>query len=120
MAQSKITPPVKKSKMRSSPEARRLIRAYIKHYKTQRQAANALHMTQAQLCGLLNGRLKDTSAIKVALDRADARARKAWLKVDHDHCTVIDAPATLHAALRALQQANAMIETLVRVSEVKI
>lgn len=107
----------KTAKMRSSPEARRLIRAYIKCYKTQHQAAKALHMTQAQLHGLLSGRLKDTPAIKIALDRADARAKRAWLKVDHDHCTVIDAPATLHAALRALQQANVMIETLARVSD---
>lgn len=32
----------------------------------------------------------------------------------------VDAPATLHAALRALQQANVMIETLVKISEVKL
>lgn len=107
----------KGSKMRSSPEARRLIRAYIKHYGTQREAARRLNMTQGQLNGLLIGRLKDTTAIKVALARADARAKKAWLKVNDNHCTVIDAPATLRAALRALEQAQTMIAMLLKVSD---
>lgn len=116
MDRSKITRNRKTAQKRSSEKARRLIRSYVKHYGSQHRAAKALHMTQAQLNGMLSGRLKDTDAMKVALDRADARARRAWLKVNGDACTVIDAPATLRAASRALQQAQAMIETLVKMS----
>jgi DNA-binding transcriptional regulator YdaS (Cro superfamily) len=116
----KLTPPsksAKNGKMRSSPEARRLIRAYVKHYGSQHQAAKKLGMTQAQLNGLLTGRLRDTPAMRVAIDRADARAKRAWLKVNGDNCHVIDAPATLRAAARALQQAQVMIDMLLKVSE---
>ena len=120
MGKSKLTPlrkSAKNGKMRSSPEARRLIRSYVKHYVTQHQAAKALHMTQAQMMGILNGRLRDTPAMKIALDRADARAKRAWLKVNGDACHVIDAPATLRAAARSLAQAQTMIDMLVKVSE---
>lgn len=120
MDRSKLTPPVKNAKngkMRSSPEARRLIRAYVKEYGSQHRAAKAMHMTQAQLNGMLTGRLRDTAAMKIAIDRADNRAKRAWLKVDHQQCTVIDAPATLRAASRALAQAQQMIAQLIRMSE---
>lgn len=103
--------------MRSSPESRRLIRAYVKHYGSQHKAAKKLGMTQAQLSGILTGRLRDTPAMRIAIDRADARAKRAWLKVNGDACHVIDAPATLRAASRALTQAQTMIEVLVKVSE---
>lgn len=116
----KLTPPsksAKNGKMRSSPEARRLIRAYVKYYGSQHQAAKKLGMTQAQLNGILTGRLRDTPAMKIAIDRADTRARRAWLKVNGDACHVIDAPATLRAALRTLQQTQTMIEIVVKTSE---
>jgi hypothetical protein len=103
--------------MKSSTEARRLIRARIKQYGSERAAAKALHMTQAQLNGMKSGRLKDNIAMKIALDRADARAKRAWLGKEHEPCTIIDAPATLRAASRALQQAQAMIEALRKASE---
>lgn len=120
MATVKKTPVTKNRKngnLRSSAEARRLIRAYIKDYGSEHKAAKALHMTQAQLNGLKSGRLKDTPAIKVALDRADARAKRAWLKVDHEANHVIDAPATLRAAARALAQAQVMIDILIKTSQ---
>jgi len=116
----KKTPLVKiaqNGKMRSSPQARRLIRAYVKKYKSQHKAAKRLNMTQAQLNGMLSGRLRDNAAMQVALSRADERARRAWSKIDNDQCTVIDAPATLRAALRALQQAETMIAVLSKESE---
>lgn|SRR5512139_2068950 len=119
MAKPKITRNRKTTKLKSSPEARRLIRAYIKYYGSERRAAAALHMTQAQLNGIKSGRLKDTPAMRIALDRADARAKRAWLKEDNDQCTVIDAPATLRAALRALRQAETMIDLLLKTSEQK-
>lgn len=112
MATSKIT---RNRKMRSTPQARRLIRAYIKCYGTERKAAAALHMTQGQLSGIKSGRLKDTPAMQIALDRADARARRAWLKVDHEP-QIIDAPATLRAASRALEQAQTMIKMILKTS----
>lgn len=103
--------------MRSTPEARRLIRAYVKHYGSEHKAAKALHMTQAQLNGIKTGRLKDTPAMKIAIDRADARARRAWSRIDGEHCSALDAPATLRAAQRALDQANVMITMLMKASE---
>jgi len=119
----KLTPPVKNAKngkMRSSNKARLLIKARVKQYGSQHRAAKALHMTQAQLNGMLTGRLKDTPAMKIAIDRADTRARRAakraWFGKD-DQCSVIDAPATLRAASRALAQAQSMIEMIVKVSE---
>lgn len=120
MASVRKTPTTKNRRngnLRSSPEARRLIRAYIKYYGSERKAAQALHMTQAQLNGLKSGRLKDTTAIKIALDRADARSKRAWLKVDHETNHVIDAPATLRAAARALEQAQTMIDILIKTSQ---
>lgn len=118
---AKLTPLVKKAKngkMRSSPEARRLIRAYVTRYGSQHKAAQHLHMTQAQLNGMLTGRLRDTPAMKIALDRADARAKRAWSKIDNEQCRVVDAPATLRAAQRALEQAQAMIAILAKESNV--
>lgn len=110
MDRPKLTP---RQKMKSSPEARRLIRVYLKRYRTQRAASHALHMTQGQLNGLLHGRLKDTPAIKVALARADNRAKRAWLKVEQEAvpCSV-DEVATLRAARRALGEAQIMIDAI--------
>ena len=113
----KKTPLVKIAKMRSSPQARRLIRAYVKKYGSQHKAAKRLGMTQAQLNGMLSGRLRDNAAMQIALARADERARRAWLKIDNESCHAIDAPATLRAALRALEQAQAMISQLSKESE---
>ena len=114
---SKLTPLRKSTKLKSSPAARRLIRARVKKYGSQHKAAQRLNMTQAQLNGMLTGRLRDTPAMKIALDRADARAKRAWLKVNGDACHVIDAPATLRAASRALAQAQTMIDALIKTSD---
>ncbi len=120
MAQSKITRnrktarPAKKNGKRSSVAARRLIKAYLRHYGNERAAAAALGMSRGQLNGIKSGRLRDTAAMKVALDRADARARRAWAKLDHEKCeTTINAPATLRAIERALGQAQVMIDALI-------
>lgn len=100
--------------MRSSPEARRLIKAYIKRYGCEREAAKHLHMTQGQLSGIKHGRLHDTEAMKIAIRRADSRARRAWLMVDRDDPRhMIDDHETLRAAARALGQAQTMIETMI-------
>lgn len=117
MARSKITPPRKGSKngkMRSSPEARKLIKAYIKHYGCERKAAERLHMTHGQLNGIKTGRLKDTEAMKIALKRADSRARRAWAMVDkEDTRHMIDDKETLKATRRVLKQALYMVDVLI-------
>ena len=101
--------------MRSSREARRLIRAYLRRYGTEREAARALHMTQAALHGMKSGRLRDTLAMRVALDRARRRADRAWLRIDQDDEPLrINAVATLRAAQRALGQAEKMITEILK------
>lgn len=101
--------------MKSSPQARRLIRAYIKFYGNERAAAKHLHMTQGQLNGLKSGRLKDTNAIKCALKRADSRAARAWLRIDRDEPrTMINDQATLKAIKRIAEQQVAMLNVLIK------
>jgi len=109
------TPKRRSSKMRSSREARRLIRAYVRRYGTEREAARALHMTQAALNGMKSGRLGDTLQMQVALARAEHRARRAWLRIDQDDTPMtINAVATLRAAQRALGQAQNMIDAILK------
>lgn len=112
----KLTP---RKKMKSSPEARRIIRAYIKLYGNEREAARRLHMTHGQLNKLKRGTLKDTTAIKIAIDRADSRAARAWLRIGEDVPHWIDSPATLRAAKRAIEQAVKMINDILKQHEVK-
>ena len=101
--------------MKSSPEARRLIKAYIKRYGNEREAAKHLHMTHGQLNGLKSGRLKDTTAIKIALRRADSRARRAWLMIDRDEPrTMINDQATLKAIKRNHDQNTVMLDVLIK------
>lgn len=110
---SRKTPLARNRKMRSSPESRRLIRAYIKFYGSEREAAKHLSMTQGQLNGIKSGRLRDTAAMKIALDRADARARRAWAKLDRtENGMTINAPATLRAIKRNLVQTLIMIDVI--------
>lgn len=104
-------------KMKSSPEARRIIRAYLKRYSNEREAAKRLHMTQGQLNKLKRGTLRDTNAIKIAIDRANSRAKRAWLRIDEDAPRWIDSPATLRAARRAIDQAVKMIDDILRQHE---
>jgi hypothetical protein len=111
MGTSKLTP---RQKMRSSPEARRIIRAYIKRYGTEREAARHLHMTHGQLNKLKRGTLHDTRAIKTAIDRANSRAQRAWLRIDEDVPHWIDSPATLRAARRAIEQSLVMIDAILK------
>lgn len=113
MAHPKITRNRKTTPKRSTPQARKLIKAYLAFYGNERAAADALGMSRGQLNGIKSGRLRDTAAMKIALDRADARARRAWLKLDHYESEMsINAPATLRAIKRNLVQALVMIDTV--------
>lgn len=73
---------------KSTPEARRLIRAAMKKFKSERAAARALGLpNQAQLNKMRRGLIGDTPAMKIALKRAEERARRAWkfqLPLDDD------------------------------------
>lgn len=114
MDMTKITRKRRSDKMRSSPQARRLIRAYVARYGTEREAAKMLHITQAALNGMKSGRLRDTPQMKVAIDCADRRAARAWSKIDQENRRSIDAVATLRAAQRALQQASTMVDAILK------
>ncbi|MCS6909091.1 MAG: hypothetical protein NZM11_00755 [Anaerolineales bacterium] len=67
-------------KPKSSPEARKLIRAVLKQCGgNQREAARRLRLpNQAQLRKMLNGTIRDTPAMHAALMRARKRAERAW------------------------------------------
>lgn len=68
---------------KSSPAARRLIRAALRATNgNQRAAARLLRLpNQAQLRKMLAGDIRDTPAMLAALARAEARAREAWALV---------------------------------------
>lgn len=68
---------------KSSPAARRLIRAALRATNgNQRAAARLLRLpNQAQLRKMLAGDIRDTPAMLAALARAEARARAAWALV---------------------------------------
>jgi hypothetical protein len=69
----------KKAPARSSPAARRLINAVVKEKGSEVKAARALRLpNSAQLSKMRRGLLKDTPAMRAALTRANARARRAW------------------------------------------
>jgi len=90
-AHSNLPKAAKNGKMRSSPEARRLIRAAIRRHKTQRAAARALGLpNDSQLIKMLRGTLHDTPAMKASLARADKRARRAWSLVRNENVPAID------------------------------
>jgi len=63
---------------KSTPQARRLIRAALRKYKTTRAAAHALGLaTHMQLVKMYRGEIGDTAAMKAALVRSEERARRA-------------------------------------------
>jgi len=77
---------------KSSPEARRLIRAAL-HGRNSKgkpnswvQVASILKLpTGAQAYKMYFGLIKDTPSMKAAIKRADARAKRAWSMVRLDH-----------------------------------
>jgi hypothetical protein len=101
-------PPKKAVRLKSSPEARRLIEAALRRAKgSERKAAHALGLpNQAQLNKMQRGLIRDTPAMKAALIRAGQRAKRAWSFVPQPSgpCDVVDkaAVATLWRELKAL------------------
>jgi hypothetical protein len=103
--------------MKSSREARRLIRAAVKQVHSQRGAARLLRLTtQAQLVKMLHGQIRDTPAMKAALARANLRAKKAWAFVNTDD----GAPLDRETVCKMLHQLNIDLDLLIALcNEVK-
>lgn len=99
--------------MLSSPKARHLIDRYCKRYGTEREAAKRLHMTQGALNKMRRGLLRDTPAMKIAIDRAERRAKRAYYRIDEEPPQRwIDEIETLRAAHRSVQMAEHMIAAI--------
>lgn len=98
---------------KSSREARRLIRATLKRTGSQRAAARALGLpTHGQLAKMLHGDIADTPAMRAALARADARAKRAWFSIKEDG-PAIDADLVA-AGIEALERELTALKSLVR------
>ncbi len=99
--------------MKSSPQARRLIDKYVRRYGTEHAAAEHLHMTQAALNKMRRGVLRDTPAMKIALGRAERRARRAYYRIDEEPPQRwIDEVPTLRAAQRSIEMSLKMIDAI--------
>jgi|SRR5579859_3191649 len=100
--------------LKSSPAARRLIRAAVARHHSQHKAARALGLpTQAQLAKMLHGEIRDTPAMKAALARADARARRAWAMVKDEPGPAVDVELVLTSVER-VERELAVLKSLVR------
>lgn len=99
---------------KSSPEGRRLIRAALRHHKTQERAAWALRLpSQAQLSRMLSGALADTPAMQAALARADARAKRAWGLVKNEPAPAVDMALVL-SSIEVIERELAVLKALVK------
>lgn len=100
--------------MKSSQGARRLIRAALRRHGSQRAAARALGLpSHGQLAKMLAGEIRDTPAMRAALARADARAKRAWGLVKLDAAPAVDVELVL-ASVERVEQELAMLRELVR------
>ncbi len=100
------------SASKNSPDARRLCRAALKKFKTERNAARALQLTPGEFHHQLIGARRDTTAMTAALKRADARAKRArlWLANEHGDGTIDR--ISFEMMLRELKQAMQKMESL--------
>lgn len=100
--------------MKSSREARRLIRAVVKQAGSQRKGARVLRLpTQAQLVRMLHGQIRDTPAMKAALERANRRAQRAWAMIKLDDGEPLDRELVcrlVHQVEVDLEQLKAMCQ----------
>ena len=79
------TRPINGRVPKSSREARRLIRAAVAKFHSQRKAAWALRLPNtAQLNRMLHGSMHDSPAMRAALVRAKKRAERAYYMLPFD------------------------------------
>lgn len=94
---------------KSSPEARRLIRAALRRHKTYRGVSRALGLANhMQAVRMLKGVIRDTPEMKAAIVRANARAKRAWSFAKLDPANCVD-PAHLKNVINDLSR---LVETL--------
>jgi len=110
MARDTIRPKTAKKavRLKSSPEARKLIAIAMKRCKgSERQAARILRLpNHGQLNQMRRGLIHDTPAMKAALKRATQRAKRAWAFIPPtvEQCDAVDKAtvATLWHELKVL------------------
>ena len=103
----------KKPKLKkSSPEARRLIRAALRKHKSTRQATRVLKLSNhMQLVRMLKGEIRDTPQMKAAIVRADARGKRAWSLTRLDEAECID-PAQIKPIIGELERLLKQLQAL--------
>lgn len=108
MTKSNTALPKTPKKLKSSPAARKLIRAALRRTKgNQSAAARLLRLpNQSQLWKMLHGAMKDTPAMQAALKRAEQRSKRAWAFIPQtvEQCDAVDKAvvATLWRELKVL------------------
>ncbi len=115
-ARPEETPKTRK-RPKSSLAARKLIRAALKRHGTLRAAAKALRLpTHGQLQKMLSGEIRDTPAMKAALARARARARRAFYLVREEGSAHGDV-AHVCQVIHQVRDQLATLEALVKCSQ---
>jgi len=114
MDRHSIRPENGKSPPKSSWAARRLIRAALRKYGSQRLAAWALRLPNAaQLNRMLHGQMHDTPAMKAALIRAKKRAERAYYLVRADQPEPFDVEA-IRAILREIDEQVELLKQMTK------
>jgi hypothetical protein len=109
---SHITRPINGKVPKSSREARRLIRAAVTKFHSQRAAAWALRLPNtAQLNRMLHGSMHDSPAMRAALVRAKKRAERAYYMIPNDGGPD---PLDVEVLRAALREVGEQIEALKR------
>jgi hypothetical protein len=91
-----------------SPEARKLILATVRRYKSQRKAARVLRLkSHIHLVRMLKGEMRETPAMKAAVIRAKARASRAFL-MEREDVPLVER----ERIARLVRDAKAIIEIL--------
>ena len=102
---------------KSSPAARRLIRAALKRL-SQREAAYVLRLkSAAQLNRMLHGKIHDTPEMQAALIRAKKRADRAYYLVRADR-EPLDVE-TLKKLLHEIDERVALVTELIKAAPLK-
>lgn len=89
-----------------------MIGAALRRYKTTRAAARALKLSNhMQLVRMLDGSIRDTPQMKMALARANARAKRAWSLIKLEEADCID-PAQIKPIVGELSRVLEVLRAL--------